>query len=981
MSKVWAAYTGALGTVTSVLSTGLGRQGRAVARRPVTAIGIMLVIIFASCAGWARIHGQSKSEKLWVPQHSDAMHYREYVGTAFGATERGALFYASVKPGPGAAAAAGGNVLQLEATWEAFQLHEAIMAISVAVSPSWPAGSASSNVSFADICYRNYAGVCAYTGYLQFWGSNFTSYLATVGGSVADPSAGNRSILQASVNTATFPDRSPVVPLSVFGAPDIVADPSSATGLQISGAQVLSMGYGVDKVVPDSVGNAWFDAYLDLLESSAASSKYITLDFISQNSVDKEVARSVSGDIKLIAISICVFITVGVLLLTSWDRVFTRTSLAIMGVIVVVLGEAAAYGVTMLIGLPFTSLEETLPFILNGIGLDVIFILVKGLDELDYHQPGLSLEQRFQRLMETAGLSVLVVSITNVVAFGLGAITEIPAIHWFCIYATMCVTANFIVLSVLFLAIFVLSERRMAANRLDCLCCITSSRPLVKLAPSKSTGSDPGAAPTTQEVITTGVAAPTAAAPASHSDIASRALKAHRNPIRRFIADWYTPFLLRWPVRIAVLAIFFGFLGVSIVGIFKVEQGQPLEDLCPDGSYVIPFQAIKKATFNQQIGDNSHIFFRGIDQSAPASQAAMFQALNLTLHTPYVNASVSAFEDNWLLAFIPWVEAAHPEVALTADGCFNPYAEATIQAESGLLAGLVPPATISGCVPQDRFTALLVAWLNTPAGSQNFDHLVLAANGTILASELGFVHTAPGDQGDYTLQAIHHMQDTEAAVNAQLFSDGGAGPDSRVFFVYSNNYIFWAGDAYLPKAALDFAIYAVVGVGFVLLFLLVHPVAMLLMMASVAMVVVFLYGELWILKLRFNSVSVVNMIMATGLAVDYSVYFAHKFMGVSGGTREERVLKAMSHTGYAVFLGGFTALVGTIPLAFASSKIIRTFFALIFGTILFSMLVGLCFLPVAFSIAGPARIGGDAASQQAADLPLAALSAEEEASK
>ena len=72
-----------------------------------------------------------------------------------------------------------------------------------------------------------------------------------------------------------------------------------------------------------------------------------------------------------------------------------------------------------------------------------------------------------------------------------------------------------------------------------------------------------------------------------------------------------------------------------------------------------------------------------------------------------------------------------------------------------------------------------------------------------------------------------------------------------------------------------------------------------------------------------RSVSVVNMIMATGLAVDYSVYFAQKFMATSGDSRAERVQKAMSHTGYAVFLGGFTALVGTIPLAFAKSKVSR----------------------------------------------------------
>lgn len=47
------------------------------------------------------------------------------------------------------------------------------------------------------------------------------------------------------------------MPLSVFGAPDIVADPAAPTGLQISGAKVLSMGYGIDTKVPDYAGNAW----------------------------------------------------------------------------------------------------------------------------------------------------------------------------------------------------------------------------------------------------------------------------------------------------------------------------------------------------------------------------------------------------------------------------------------------------------------------------------------------------------------------------------------------------------------------------------------------------------------------------------------------------------------------------------------------------------------------------------------------------
>lgn len=51
--------------------------------------------------------------------------------------------------------------------------------------------------------------------------------------------------------------------------------------------------------------------------------------------------------------------------------------------------------------------------------------------------------------------------------------------------------------------------------------------------------------------------------------------------------------------------------------------------------------------------------------------------------------------------------------------------------------------------------------------------------------------------------------------------------------------------------------------------------------------------------------------MATGLAVDYSVYFAQRFMvTVADGTRNGRMAVAMSETGSAVFLGGLTALAG-----------------------------------------------------------------------
>jgi hypothetical protein len=48
---------------------------------------------------------------------------------------------------------------------------------------------------------------------------------------------------------------------------------------------------------------------------------------------------------------------------------------------------------------------------------------------------------------------------------------------------------------------------------------------------------------------------------------------------------------------------------------------------------------------------------------------------------------------------------------------------------------------------------------------------------------------------------------------------------------------------------------------------------------------------------------------------------AVKFSQTPGPSRDARVAAAMSHTGAAVAIGGITALLGTLPLAGASSTV------------------------------------------------------------
>jgi hypothetical protein len=73
---------------------------------------------------------------------------------------------------------------------------------------------------------------------------------------------------------------------------------------------------------------------------------------------------------------------------------------------------------------------------------------------------------------------------------------------------------------------------------------------------------------------------------------------------------------------------------------------------------------------------------------------------------------------------------------------------------------------------------------------------------------------------------------------------------------HAEDYLFFEGDAALGKVTLEYAGLAVAGVGLVLLITLVHPLSSLLMMISVGLVMLYLFGLMWIFGIRFNQVRI-----------------------------------------------------------------------------------------------------------------------------
>ena len=86
-------------------------------------------------------------------------------------------------------------------------------------------------------------------------------------------------------------------------------------------------------------------------------------------------------------------------------------------------------------------------------------------------------------------------------------------------------------------------------------------------------------------------------------------------------------------------------------------------------------------------------------------------------------------------------------------------------------------------------------------------------------------------------------------------------------------------------------------------FLVDLPVTFLVFVSFVALVFE-LFGLMYIWDVSINSISMINLVMAIGFAVDYSAHIAHSFLKSNEKLPEERVVCSLKNIGASVFLGG-----------------------------------------------------------------------------
>merc|ERR1711968_37309 len=137
-----------------------------------------------------------------------------------------------------------------------------------------------------------------------------------------------------------------------------------------------------------------------------------------------------------------------------------------------------------------------------------------------------------------------------------------------------------------------------------------------------------------------------------------------------------------------------------------------------------------------------------------------------------------------------------------------------------------------------------------------------------------------------------------------------------------------------------------------------------LVMLCIVMIDVDILGMMYLWDISIDSVAVANLVLAIGLAVDYSVHVAHAFLNLSG-TPIHRAQVAMIDMGTSVLHGGISTFVAVVILSTSKSYIFVVFFKMFFGICVFGLTHGMIFLPVCLAIFAP-KANADAKDAQEA---------------
>lgn len=654
----------------------------------------------------------------------------------------------------------------------------------------------------------------------------------------------------------------------------------------------------------------------------------------------------------------------------------SKIVLGLFGICLVILSISSTVGFFSLIGVKVTLIiAEVIPFLVLAVGVDNVFILVHELDRqnmihgpnaavavtqgeayatplsptrsgLDSLQDGLdaasmslyaSAEERVARTLAKMGPSILLSTITETVAFALGALVPMPAVRNFALYAAGSVFLNAILQMTVFVSALALDLKRAEARRIDCMPCI-------KL-PSRIALLD--------------------GPPAMHI-----------SRVAKFIRRHYGPFLLKPMVKILVIIAFSGLFILSVVSMQHIQLGLDQRLALPSGSYLVGY-------FNDldtylDIGPPVFFVSHDVDVTHRSGQQALcgrFTTCNELSVANILEAErkrpessfISEPSASWIDDFLAWLDPAKEEC------CRVRKADPSVFCRPRDSERLCQPCyrdkepswniTMDGFPENGEFMRYLKQWIISPtteecplAGKASFGTaLSISEDGhEVVASHFRTFHSPLKTQADFI----------NAFAAAHRVADEISEATGTSVFPYSLFYVFFDQYAHIIAIAQEVLGLGLASVLVVTALLLGSWRTGVILTTIVALTVINVMGIMAVWDINLNAISLVNLVISLGIAVEFCAHVARAFMSAGSGLpvdhpagqkeRDERMWVALVDVGPSVLSGiTFTKLIGMSVLALTRSRLLEIYYFRMWLTLILSgALHGLVLLPVVLSVAG-----------------------------